>query len=127
MVTGGDRPVILVVEDEEIVREIVCLELVEAGFDVREAATGDEALRILNGESPDDAPIRLLFTDIRMPGTLDGWSLAERARAVKPEIRVLYASGYSSQPAREVPGALFINKPYRTDLLLEMIGRLEGR
>ena len=121
--TVGKVPVVLVVEDEEIVREVVCMDLVDAGFSVREAATGDEAIRILQEESPGDAQIGVLFTDIRMPGSLDGWSLAERARVLKPDLQVLYASGYSSEPAREVPGSFFITKPYRTTLLLEMIRR----
>jgi CheY-like chemotaxis protein len=102
---------------------VVCMDLVDAGFSVREAATGDEAIRILQEESPGDEQIGVLFTDIRMPGSLDGWSLAERARALKPGLQVLYASGYSPEPAREVPGSLFITKPYRTTLLLEMIRR----
>jgi CheY-like chemotaxis protein len=121
--TVGKAPIILVVEDEEIVREVVCMDLVDAGFSVREAATGDEAIRILQEESPGDEQIGVLFTDIRMPGSLDGWSLAERARAIKPDLQVLYASGYSPEPAREVPGSLFITKPYRTTLLLDMIRR----
>ncbi|MDB5651201.1 MAG: response regulator [Hyphomicrobiales bacterium] len=118
-------PTILVVEDEEIVREVVCMDLVDAGFAVREAATGDEAIRILQDESGGDQ-IAVLFTDIRMPGSLDGWSLAEWARALKPDLQVLYASGYSTEPAREVPGSLFISKPYRTTLLLEMIRRFQA-
>ncbi|MDB5597137.1 MAG: response regulator receiver protein [Hyphomicrobiales bacterium] len=122
--TVGKVPMVLVVEDEEIVREMVCMDLVDAGFSVREAATGDEAIRILQEESAGEEQIGVLFTDIRMPGSLDGWSLAERARVLKPQLQVLYASGYSAEPAREVPGSFFITKPYRTTLLLEMIRRL---
>ena len=114
---------ILVVEDEEIVREVVCMELEEAGYQVREAANGDEAMRIIR-ENPEQ--VRLLFTDIRMPGATDGWSLAEQARELEPDLKVIYASGFSAEHNREVPGSIFITKPYRTTALLEKIRELRS-
>jgi CheY-like chemotaxis protein len=122
--TDANAPVILVVEDEEIVREMVCMDLEEAGFRVREAANGDEAIRIIRQSTEDHAPLQLLFTDIRMPGATDGWSLAEMARELKPDLKVLYASGFSAEQNREVPGSVFISKPYRTSLLIEKIRQL---
>lgn len=122
----ADTPVILVVEDEEIVREMVCMDLAEAGFKVREAANGDEAIRMIRQANGDQEQIQLLFTDIRMPGATDGWSLAEMARELKPDLQVLYASGFSAEQNREVPGSLFIAKPYRTSLLIEKIRELGG-
>ena len=117
------KPVVLVVEDEEIVREIVCLDLADAGFEVLEARTGDEAFRLLTDRASAD-PIRILFTDIRMPGKLDGWDLAEKARDLSPELGVVYASGHVTVPERAVPGSIFLTKPYRTAKLLESLKRL---
>lgn len=118
-----DRPVVLVVEDEGIVRELVCMDLEDAGFDVMEAGSGDEAFVMLT-DLPRERAVDLLFTDIRMPGKIDGWTLAEKARDILPNLSVVYASGYSSEPARAVPGSEFIRKPYRTEVLLDTIRKL---
>ncbi|MDB5644213.1 MAG: response regulator receiver protein [Hyphomicrobiales bacterium] len=120
------NPLILVVEDEEIVREIVCLDLAEAGFAVLEAASGDEAIVLLRNRSAGEDAVDLLFTDIRMPGTLDGWTLAEQARDLAPGLGVIYASGHITRPERAVPGSIFLSKPYRTANLLESLRRLQG-
>lgn len=120
------KALVLVVEDEEIVREIVCMDLADAGFDVLEASTGDEAISLLSGRCDGDNAVRLLFTDIRMPGSLDGWELAERARRLAPALGVIYASGHITAPERAVPGSIFLAKPYRTAALLESLRRLQA-
>ena len=101
------RPTVLIVEDEELVREIAALEFEDAGFEVLQAATGDTAMTLITGTREID----LLFTDIRLPGSIDGWSIAERARELRPELPVFYATGYSDTP-RLVAGARFFRKPY---------------
>jgi CheY-like chemotaxis protein len=110
---------ILVVEDEELVREMIVSELEDAGYLVLEAGSAHEALSIL-----EDRHVTILFTDIRMPGTLDGWDLAEEAHRRDPGIKVLYTTGYSQERPRLVPNSLYVQKPYRASQVLAAIERL---
>lgn len=104
----AEKPTILLVEDEALLREIVSFELEEAGFRVIEAADGEAAIRTLDS----DAAIDLLLTDIRLPGSKDGWSVARHARAVRPGLPVIYATGYSAEMVDLVPGGQLIRKPF---------------
>ena len=108
---------ILVVEDEPLLLSIICMELEDAGLTVHQATTADEAMRVLVAGTDID----LLFTDIRMPGSMNGWGLAETARAQWPDLKVIYASGYSDIDHRPVPGSQFLAKPYRMLALLQAI------
>lgn len=117
---SGDKHHVLIVEDEILVRVGLSEELQDAGYHVVEAADGVSALDVLNGGDRID----LMFTDIRMPGGIDGWDLAERARALRPELPVIYATGYSGENPRLVPGARFFRKPYRVGEILAAIGEL---
>lgn len=113
--TACDKPVLLMVEDEELLRLVIVDELREAGFHVIEAANGAAALELLT----DDQPIDLLFTDIRMPGALTGWDVAEQARNLRPELAVIYATGFSENAPRLVSGSRFFKKPYRVNAIIE--------
>ena len=113
------RPLLLVVEDEALVRQLIVLELEDAGYDVVEAETGEDALAALR-RYPD---IQLLFTDIRLPGPLCGWDIAERARAMRPELPVIYATGFSGD-LRLVPGSEFMRKPYKPAAVIECMRSL---
>ncbi len=120
----GPRPslaatTILVAEDEALVRELIVSELDDAGFLVMEASSAHEALEILEQQSVD-----LLFTDIRMPGPMDGWDLAEEARRRDPAIRVIYTTGFSVERPRPVPNSLHIRKPYRAFEVIQAIKKL---
>jgi CheY-like chemotaxis protein len=66
----------------------------------------------------------VLFTDIRLPGQLDGWAIARRARQVRAALPVIYATGYTVDRSAEVPGAIFLNKPYQPSQVVEIIDRL---
>lgn len=112
---SGERPLLLVVEDEALVRELIVLELEDAGYDVIEAEDGRTALRLLL----DHPQVALLFTDIRLPGDLTGWDIAERARTIRPGLPVIYATGYSSDGLRLVEGATFLKKPYRPAMVID--------
>lgn len=105
---------ILLVEDEMLVRELAYEDLSDAGHDVTAAGSGDEALTILR-QDPD---FDVLFTDIRMPGEIDGWGLAEEARQIIPELKIVYATGLNDDTARMGPGERMLSKPYRKDDLL---------
>ena len=110
-----NKPTVLVVEDEELLRIIVNDELREAGFEVMEAEDGGKALAILTSGRRVD----LLFTDIRMPGGLSGWDVAEQARALRPDLPVIYATGFSDECPRIVEGARFFKKPYRPSAIID--------
>lgn len=112
-----DRPLLLVVEDEPLVRELIVLELEDAGFDTLEAEDGLTALALLR----DNPGVALLFTDIRLPGGMTGWDVAEHARAIRPRLPVIYATGYSAEDLRLVNGAQFLKKPYRPAMVLDAI------
>ena len=99
---------VLVVEDEPLLMSVVCMELEDAGLTVHQATTADEALKVLVAGTDID----LLFTDIRMPGSMNGWGLAELARAQWPDLKAFYASGYSDVEHRPVPVSQFLPKPY---------------
>lgn len=100
-------PVVLIVEDEWLVR----MELVDAfdasGFSVIESASAEHALEILEAV-PD---LDLLVTDIRLTGPLDGWSLAIEARSMLPSLAVVYLSANPPSLERIVEGGVFIDKP----------------
>ncbi len=102
--------VVLVVEDEWLIRDTVVEVLAQAGFRVFEADQGEMALATLQEHGP---AIDLLFTDIRMPGRLDGLELARRARALLPGLAILVASGNWVPTLSDLPaGSLFLAKPY---------------
>jgi two-component system, response regulator PdtaR len=114
----GAKPTILVVEDEALLRMIAADTLEENGFDVVEAANADAALKVL--ETHDD--VRLLFTDVRMPGSCDGMDLARQVHARWPHILLVITSGHLRPAQAEIPDhGHFIAKPYRaTELLGEV-------
>ena len=103
------KPVVLVVEDEQLVR-MTAIEMVEqAGFEAIEAIDADEAIRIL--ESRND--IRAVFTDIQMPGSMDGLKLARAVRDRWPPVALIVTSGRTDISANHLPsGGKFLAKPY---------------
>ena len=107
---------ILVVEDDPRVRRVTVARLKELGYEVVEADGGPAALDLLDAEPALD----LLFTDVVMPGGLTGFDLAERARARRPDLKVLFTSGYAAPDTiRQGRGetAHWLHKPYtRADL-----------
>jgi CheY-like chemotaxis protein len=105
----SNRAVVLVVEDETLLRLNATMLVEEAGFEAIEAANADEAIRIL--ETRED--IRIVFTDVRMPGSMDGLRLARAVRDRWPPIQLIVTSGHARPSAEELPaGGHFIPKPY---------------
>jgi len=117
-------PVILVVEDEALVRMTLVDVLEDAGFKVIEAAHADEALRVLKAVSG----IQGMVTDVEMPrGSINGFELARQVRASRQEIGVLIASGRAAPKPGDLPdGALFIGKPIHPETLVKLIKTLLG-
>ena len=100
---------VLIVEDEPLVRFCAVQTVEEAGFDVIEAANADEAIAIL--ESRQD--IRVVFTDIHMPGSMDGLKLAHAVRDRWPPIKIIVTSGRGGVGPGDLPdGGRFFAKPY---------------
>ncbi len=117
--TSTFHPRVLVVDDEPLLRLFNVDMLSDAGFDVLEAGDADEALRVL--EATDD--IQVVFTDVEMPGAIDGFGLADRIEAMWPEIGVVVTSGRRLPDA--APGArsrCFVSKPYAPSKVVELIG-----
>jgi CheY-like chemotaxis protein len=103
------QPVILIVEDEALVRLSAIGILEDAGFRMIEAANSDEALKLLEA----DSDVQLLFTDINMPGTIDGMALARRVHDRWPQIGIMVASAKPILKTDELPaGSRFEQKPY---------------
>ncbi len=114
-----DRLVVLVVDDELLVQMTAVDELEEAGFYVLEAANTDVALMVLEARSDD---VHVLFTDVNMPGSMDGMALAEKVHQRWPHIRLLISSGYARPHPDEIPDhGHFVPKPYRGTTLVHHI------
>jgi signal transduction histidine kinase/FixJ family two-component response regulator len=109
---------VLVVEDEAAVREIACAILGDLGYRVLEAADGDEGLRVFGANA---AAIDLLLTDVVLPGKIRGRELSERILAMRPDVKVVYMSGYTENSivhhGRLDDGVALISKPFRRDQL----------
>lgn len=118
---------VLLVEDEGLIRLMAAETLSGEGFEVIEARNGDEAARLLDG--PDGFDV--LFTDVKMPGTLDGIDVAMHARRRDPAISVLVVSGYGGQFMSRLgvlaPPAVFISKPYSLKQIVGTVRRLAGK
>ena len=112
---------VLLVEDDPRVREVTAEMLREAGFVVRVAADGWQAMALLRGGEPVD----VLFSDIVMPGGMNGVELAQRARRLRPALPVLLATGYPGQGLdREQHGFEVLAKPYDQGLLVRRMAAL---
>ncbi len=110
--------VVLLVEDEPIVRMVAADVLLEAGFCVVEAASGDEAKALLNERSD----VRVLFTDVRMPGRLNGIELAHIVDEQRLEIGIIVASGHAEPRPGDLPQrALFLQKPYYPSQMIDAV------
>lgn len=115
---------VLLVEDEAPVRAIIRTLLERKGFEVLEAASGIEALALWHQHH---AEIRLLLTDVVMPAGLSGPELAEKFRAQKPDLKVLYTSGYTPEAAgpgiSEDENSTFLQKPFDALKLADIVRR----
>ncbi len=115
------KAVVLIVEDEPVVRFSTLDVLEEVGYSVLEAANADEAM-VLFRNRPD---IDIVFTDINMAGTMDGMLLAQRIRAIRPSIGIIITSGVVNLDPMLLPtSTVFLPKPYGHDRLLTAIYQL---
>jgi CheY-like chemotaxis protein len=113
--------VILVVEDEVLLRLNAISLLEDAGYVVVEAANADEAILVLEAR----ADIRIVFTDINMPGSMDGLKLVEAVRLRWPPVLLIVTSGKNALRDSDLPeGGRFVPKPYTSEQVLSVIERL---
>lgn len=122
-VDGGDEH-ILVVEDDALVRRHVATLLQGLGYQVTSAESGQHALAIIEAQ----ADIDLLFTDVVMPGGINGRQLADRASTLRPGLKILFTSGYTENAivhhGRLDPGVQLLSKPYRRQELAAKVRKV---
>ena len=113
---------VLLVEDEAMISELVADVLQEHGFTVHEVATGTDALRYLDSGGAVD----VLFTDVNLPGGIDGTELAIRVREMRPDLPIVYASGRYNAGGlgRMVSRSVFVAKPYMPSDIATLLERL---
>ena len=114
-------PAILVVEDEVLIRLVIADYLRECGFKVYEAGTAAEAIEVIESET---AAIDLVFSDVRLPGQMNGFGLAHWARVNRPDLLVMLTSGDAnrSEAAKQLcENEPFFAKPYDVELVVARI------
>jgi two-component system, response regulator PdtaR len=120
---GVRRPIILIVEDDFFLRIHAAEMIQDAGFDIVEAGNSDEAIAILEAR-PD---IHVVFTDIQMPGSMDGLKLARFVRGRWPPIKIVVTSGNFASRDGDLPeGGVFLPKPYTFDTIAATLRELVG-
>lgn len=118
---ASTRPVVLIVEDEDLLRWQAVVTIEDAGFDAVEAANADEAIAILEARTD----IRVVFTDIQMPGTIDGLRLAHFVRTRWPPVHIIATSGQLRLRHDDLPkGGRYLAKPYEPSDLTAVLQEL---
>jgi two-component system, response regulator PdtaR len=116
--SGTSPPVALIVEDDELQRSLACMVVEEAGCVALEAGDADEAIALLESR-PD---ISVLFTDVQMPGSMDGLELAHAARRRWPSIKIVIVSARIRMQPCELPSSsCFVGKPYSSAALVAQL------
>lgn len=120
---SAEEPTVLVVEDETFVRMIAADVLAESGFQVLETPDAVEALSLLEKHQ-----VAVVFTDINMPGPIDGLELADIVAVRFPGVKVIITSGKQWLGPEQLPDdSLFLPKPYRPKQLTRLVGQQAGR
>lgn len=118
MMTSHPKLPVLVVEDEIFIRMVAIDALEDSGFTILEAGNAREALNVLE-ETPD---VALIFTDINMPGDIDGLDLAAAVANRWPDIEIIVTSGGVRLREADIPDAgKFLPKPYATKQLIDLV------
>ena len=115
--------VVLLIEDEFLVRCNAADCLRDAGYEVVETPSGEEAIALCKSSMSID----IVFTDINLVGAASGWDVAECFRINRPDVAVLYTSGKLVDALRCVPGSEFVGKPYKSNDILNACQRLLGK
>ncbi len=115
-----DLPVILVVEDEELLQAFIFDALKDGGFDVLIAASEEEALTLL------ESGVRALVTDINFHGRTNGWDVARKAREIDQSLTVVYMTGtaFDEWSSQGVPNSILMQKPFAPAQLVTAVSQL---
>jgi CheY-like chemotaxis protein len=117
------KPVVLIVEDESLLRMDAVEVIAAAGFEVLEAGNADEAIEILEARTD----VAVVFTDIQMPGSMDGLKLARAIRGRWPPIKIVATSGHANIRELDLPeGGRFLPKPYSSRQVMGVLRELTG-
>jgi DNA-binding NtrC family response regulator len=115
-----DKKLVLLVEDEFLIRDLVQTSLEDADFSVVTAGHGGEAIQLLdrNGQ-----PVSALVTDVRLGEGPDGWAVARYARKLRPSLPVIYFSGHSAAdwPSEGVPNSTYLQKPLTAPQIVKAV------
>jgi CheY-like chemotaxis protein len=121
--SASNRPVVLIVEDELLLRMDAVDMIAAAGFEVVEARDADQAIEILEARRD----ITVVFTDIQMPGSMDGLKLARAVRGRWPPIKIIATSGRVHISETDLPeGGRFLPKPYSPGQVTGVLRELTG-
>ncbi len=125
MLEDAGKSAVLVVDDEPLIRMVAADMLSDEGIPHYEANDADEALAIIETQPA----ISVLFTDINMPGSMDGLALARRVHELKPELAIIVTSGRFRIPECDLPDdGTFLPKPYTSQQLVKIVqGKLRPR
>lgn len=114
----ANKATILVVDDDGMLRDLIVDALDDLGYTVLKAHDGPSALDVLRGSTKID----VVFSDVSMPNGMSGVELATQIRQLRPEIRLILASGFAKGQIADIPqDVVFLPKPYRVRQLLEII------
>ena len=116
----SDLVVILVVEDDHLIQGVIEEALTDGGFEPAIAASGEEAVTLLNGGN---TKYRALVTDINLIGKMDGWAVAKRAREIDAAFPIIYMTGASADQwaSNGVPNSILLTKPFAPAQLVTAI------
>jgi CheY-like chemotaxis protein len=114
---------VLVVEDDHLIKEIIQEALSGGGFESEVVASGEEAVTLLQDKHHE---YRALVTDINLQGELNGWDVAKRARELSPELPIVYMTGAAADqwPSHGVPGSVLLQKPFAPAQVVTAISQL---
>jgi CheY-like chemotaxis protein len=118
-----ELPIILVVEDDQLIQSLVEETLGDGGFETAIAASGEEALSPLQDHK---GKYRALVTDINLTGKMDGWEVAQYAREIEPDFPIVYMSGAAAADwtSKGVPNSIMLAKPFAPAQLLTAVSNL---
>ena len=119
----GELLVVLVVEDDSLIRDVIGDALSEGGFKVHVVETGEQSAERLQRNKDN---VRALVMDINLPGQLNGWDVAKLAREINPEISAIYMTGAAADqwPSHAVPHSVLLHKPFAPVQVVTAVAQL---
>lgn len=119
----NETPVVLVVEDDELMQGVLEDALREGGFETAISASGEEAVTLLKGRVSD---YTALVTDVNLRGRMTGWEVAKQARIIRADLPIVYVTGAAANDwaSHGVPQSILLNKPFAPAQLLTAVSQL---